>query len=71
MRIQKRPDGRCLLVLDEVLDLVYAHEQQTLIDLVNQTGASRKSFDTWLFNSVKSAEEFVFIYNLKHGKASL
>lgn len=41
-----------------------------MIELLNETGASRKSFNTWLFPTVKSAEEFVFMYRLKYANTS-
>jgi hypothetical protein len=68
MKLEKTPKGYCVLHVDEMLDLTSEREQNELAEMINASGASRKSFNTWLFPSHKSAEEFVFMYNLKYGK---
>ena len=67
MKIEKKNKGYCILYVDEMLSLTSMKEQEDLAALVNSTGASRKSFNTWLFPTYKSAEEFVFMYKLKYG----
>jgi len=67
MKIEKKNNGYCVLHVDELLYLTSAREQEELADMVSATGASRKSFNTWLFPTYRSAEEFVFVYKLKYG----
>lgn len=71
MKIEKKNNGYCLLYVDEMLELTSNREQEEMAELVNATGASRKSFNTWLFPTYKSAEEFVFFYNLKYGNEKI
>lgn len=55
-----------MLVVDELLDMTNQRDRNELIDIIDQYGAERKSYNMWLFSSVKDAENFVFIYKLKH-----
>lgn len=71
MKIERKNNGYCLLHVDEMLYLTSGREQEDMAELVNSSGATRKSFNTWLFPSYKSAEEFVFMYRLKYGEEEL
>ena len=41
-------------------------DQEELVKIVNDSGASRKSYNEWLFPDIQSAEEFVLMYKLKY-----
>lgn len=66
MKLTKKNKGYCLLEVEEMTTLVNPRDVNEIVELVNSTGASRKSFNTWLFPTVESAEEFVFMYRLKY-----
>lgn len=55
-----------MLVVDELLDMTNQRDRNELIGIIDEYGAERKSYNMWLFSSVEAAENFVFIYKLKH-----
>lgn len=66
MKIIPKDKGRCILEVEELLDEMTHRDQVYLVSIVNDSGASRKSFNEWLFPDRQSAEEFVFMYSLKY-----
>lgn len=70
MKLIKKNKGYCLVEVDEMVGMTLPRDVNEMIELLNETGASRKSFNTWLFPTVKSAEEFVFMYRLKYANTS-
>lgn len=66
MKIVPKNNGRCLLVVEELLALSAWRDQEDLITVVNDSGASRKSYNEWLFPDLRSAEEFMLLYKLKY-----
>jgi hypothetical protein len=55
-----------MLEVDELLNMDRKRDQEELVEIVNTAGATRKAYHMWLFPTVKSAEEFVFMYRLKY-----
>lgn len=66
MKIVPKNKGRCILEVDELLEMTGLRDQDELIKVVNDSGASRKSYNEWLFPDLQSAEDFVFMYRLKY-----
>lgn len=66
MKIVPKNKGRCILEVDELLEMPALRDQEELIAVVNDSGASRKSYNQWLFPDQQSAEDFVFMYRLKY-----
>lgn len=66
MKLIPKDKGRCILEVDELLEIMQHRDQEYIINIVNESGASRKSFNQWLFPDMDSAREFVFMYNLKY-----
>lgn len=66
MKLVPKNKGRCILEVDELLNMSAWRDQEELVEIINQSGASRKSYNMWLFPTVKDAEEFVFMYRLKY-----
>lgn len=66
MKIVPKSKGRCILEVDELLEMPALRDQEELIAVVNDSGASRKSYNQWLFPDQQSAEDFVFMYRLKY-----
>ena len=55
-----------MLEVEELLNMSAWRDQEELIKVVNDSGASRKAYNMWLFPDVQSAEEFIFMYRLKY-----
>lgn len=66
MKIKPKNKGRCILEVEELLDMSAWRDQEELVKIVNDSGASRKSYNEWLFPDMQSAEEFVLMYRLKY-----
>jgi len=66
MKLLPKNKGYCLLEVDEMVEMSHTKDIEEMVTLVNESGASRKSFNTWLFPTISSAEEFVFMYQLKY-----
>lgn len=66
MKIKPKNQGRCILEVDELLNMSAWRDQEELVKIVNDSGASRKSYNEWLFPDIQSAEEFVLMYRLKY-----
>lgn len=66
MKIVPKSKGRCILEVDELLEMSAWRDQEELIAVINDSGASRKSYNQWLFPDRQSAEDFVFMYRLKY-----
>lgn len=66
MKLIPKEKGRCILEVDELLEITGHRDQEYLIGIINDSGATRKGFNIWLFPDMESANEFVFIYNLKY-----
>jgi len=66
MKIIPKNNGRCILEVEELLDMSAWRDQEDLVEIVNDSGATRKSYNMWLFPDIKSAEEFIFMYKLKY-----
>lgn len=66
MKLVPKNKGRCILEVDELLDMSAWRDQEELVEIINSSGASRKAYNMWLFPTVADAEEFVFMYRLKY-----
>ncbi len=66
MKIKPKGQGRCILEVDELLEMSAWRDQEELVKIINDSGASRKSYTEWLFPDRQSAEEFVLMYRLKY-----
>lgn len=66
MKLVPKNKGRCILEVDELLEMSAWRDQEELITIVNDSGASRKSYNEWLFPDQQSAEEFMLMYKLKY-----
>jgi hypothetical protein len=66
MKIVPKNKGRCILEVEELLEMTGPRDQNELIQVINDSGASRKSYNEWLFPDLQSAEDFVFMYRLKY-----
>jgi hypothetical protein len=66
MKIKPKGQGRCILEVDELLEMLAWRDQEELVKVINDSGASRKSYNEWLFPDRQSAEEFVLMYRLKY-----
>lgn len=66
MKLLKKNKGYCLVEVEEMIAMTCQRDVEEMISLLDSTGATRKSFNTWLFPTVKLAEEFVFMYKLKY-----
>jgi len=55
-----------MLEVDELLEMSAWRDQEELVKIINDSGASRKSYNEWLFPDQQSAEEFVLMYRLKY-----
>ena len=59
-----------MLEVEELLNMSAWRDQEELISVINDSGASRKAYNMWLFPDVRSAEEFIFMYRLKYENES-
>ncbi len=66
MKLIPKNKGRCILEVEELLDMSAWRDQEELVEIINSSGASRKAYNMWLFPTVADAEEFVFMYRLKY-----
>lgn len=55
-----------MLEVDELLAMSIRRDQEDLVKIVEQSGATRKAYNMWLFPTVRDAEEFVLMYRLKY-----
>jgi len=66
MKLIPKNNGRCMLEVDELLAMSIRRDQEDLVKIVEQSGATRKAYNMWLFPTVRDAEEFVLMYRLKY-----
>jgi hypothetical protein len=66
MKLIPKNKGRCILEVEELLNMSAWRDQEELVEVINSSGASRKAYNMWLFPTVADAEEFVFMYRLKY-----
>lgn len=66
MKIKKLRQGKVMLEFDEF----YAIEEPVRADVIDEIARQfqgiRMAYNMWQFDSHKLAEEFVFMYRLKH-----
>lgn len=55
-----------MLEVDELMNMSTRRDQEDLVKIVEQSGATRKAYHMWLFPTVRDAEEFVLMYRLKY-----
>ncbi len=69
MKIKKynnRKTERVLLEFDEFYSSNSDHDAEVIDALSKEFGARRMAYNMWEFESQKRAEEFSFMYRLKH-----
>ena len=66
MKLIPKNNGRCMLEVDELMNMSTRRDQEDLVKIVEQSGATRKAYHMWLFPTVRDAEEFVLMYRLKY-----
>jgi len=66
MKIKKLKQGKVMLEFDEFYSLAEPARTDVIDEIARQFQGIRMAYNMWQFDSHKLADEFVFMYRLKH-----
>jgi hypothetical protein len=66
MKIKTKPNGKCVLEVQEFYRLQEVKTVQAVVDLAKEHGARRVAYNMWEFKDQQAAEEFIFLYRLTY-----